>query len=106
MCTNGGGTAGGQTGFAVEVYSGAARQRLLGLLRPTQRYATGEVHVPYMDASGIRVNGRRVTATELWYAAGDSDCCPSIRVQTSWAFRNGIFHHERSSKPRHADTPD
>jgi hypothetical protein len=100
MCTNGGGTAGGQTGFAVQVYSGAARQHLIGLLRPTQTDATGEVHVPYMDALTIRVNGRRVTATELWYSAGDSNCCPSIRVRTSWAYRDGAFHHERSSEPR------
>lgn len=100
-CTNGGGTAAGQTAFAIEVYeAGAHAPVLLGILRPTQPDSTDTPHIPYMDDASVRVRGGSVTATELWYDSSDGTCCPSLRVVTTWVYRSGKFEHESSTTPR------
>lgn len=101
LCTNGGGTADGQTAFAVEVFTvGRGGPGLLGILRPTQPFSPGTPHIPYMDDASIRVRGHRVVnAIELWYDTSDSTCCPSLRVLTTWIYRGGRFDHESSTPP-------
>ena len=100
MCTNGGGTAGGQTAYAIEVYTPTTDGlALLSVLRPTQPDLP--VHIPYIDDSTIKASGSRVRATEVWYTDGDGTCCPSAgRGRRLGLPGRQDFEHEHSTEPR------
>lgn len=89
-CANTSGTADGQITNSSVIYSGApGALHVLGVLRPRQPSAADLPHVPYF--AGLVIAPGRVTAHELWYAAADPTCCPSIHATTVWTYTDGKF---------------
>ena len=88
VCANLGGTAAGQLGFAVVVYTpGARAPRVVGVLTPTIR--TPGRHVPILVPTSITRD--EVTVTEYVYGPRDGDCCPSGRARAVWRLKDGAL---------------
>lgn len=89
-CTNGGGTAAGQLGFGLEVFSGTASDMtLLGTITPEP--PLGPHHTSYIDTAETRIGQGSVTVQELFYGPSDGTCCPSGRRESVWTFDNGAL---------------
>jgi hypothetical protein len=86
VCTNGGGTAGGQLAVAQVIFrlvSGSLHA--VGIVRPRVRAGVA-YHVPLVS---VQILLRRVVATEYFYGPRDGDCCASGLARTIWRYVNG-----------------
>lgn len=91
-CDNTGGTADGQRQSSWVIYvRGRSGPRPVGILSPRQPHASAAPHVPYFDGNdgSIAMTPGRIVVHELWYAASDGTCCPSIRAVTVWRYEGG-----------------
>lgn len=91
-CDNTGGTADGQRQSSWVIYvRGRSGPRPVGILSPRQPHASAAPHVPYFDGNdgNIAITPGRIVVHELWYAASDGTCCPSIRAVTVWRYHGG-----------------
>ncbi|MCA1844314.1 MAG: hypothetical protein LC792_14220, partial [Actinobacteria bacterium] len=88
-CTNGGGTAAGQLGQALVVYSGSpGRLELRGIISTTQPATDGAT---YFDNAASQIDRGRITVEELFYGPKDSTCCPTGRAQAVWALQGATL---------------
>ncbi len=86
VCTNGGGTAGGQLAVAQVIFrlvNGSLHA--VRIVRPRVRAGVA-YHVPLVTVQILR---GRVVATEYFYGPKDGDCCASGRARTIWRYVNG-----------------
>src|SRR5205085_1166615 len=92
---NGGGTADGQLGFGLEVFTGTvADMTLLGTITPEP--PAGPWHSSYMDTSETQISQGSITVEEVFYGAADGTCCPSGRRKSVWTHDNGTLVQESS----------
>lgn len=95
VCSNGGGTASGQLGFATVVFRARDRElRVVGVVRPRQPLDPEAGHVPLLGR--VEIRRRRVVAEELWYGPRDGTCCPSGRATTIWTYARGSLPASRT----------
>ena len=95
VCANGGGTAGGQLGFADVVFKAVGRSlRVVGIVTPRQPLSGAGVHVPLVAPASIRRG--RVIAPESWYGPYDGSCCGSGRARTTWKLDRGTLRPTRT----------
>ncbi|RZT79171.1 hypothetical protein EV382_2368 [Micromonospora violae] len=86
-CTNGGGTASGQLGFAMVVV-GAVRGQLTTLGTITPQYTPdSQSHIPLLGE--VEFKKGEVAVHESWYRPSDSTCCPSGKAVTVWSYDAG-----------------
>ena len=85
-CSNGGGTAAGQIGFAFEIVQ-LRDGKLVSLGEATARYdpeSASHTSLLVID----RVEGSTFTIGESFYRTMDATCCPSGRAETTWTIDN------------------
>jgi hypothetical protein len=87
-CSNGGGMASGQLGFAAVVYAGRnGRLVVIGTVVPKQHLP--DEHVSFF--STVEVQPGRVVAHEQWYRTSDPTCCASGLAETIWTLQDGVL---------------
>jgi hypothetical protein len=85
VCSNGGGTGGGQLGFAAVVFAARGNAlKVVGIIAPRQPLVPGQVHVPVLGRIGIQPG--KLIAQEAWYGRNDGTCCASGRATTLWKY--------------------
>jgi uncharacterized protein YecT (DUF1311 family) len=83
-CTNGGGTASGQLGQGLVVFTMSHGQpAAMGVITTSQ---PDTYHTPYFDNSKTRIDADGITVEEVWYGERDGTCCPTGRAETVWRF--------------------
>jgi hypothetical protein len=88
VCSNAGGSADGQLGFADVVYRMTGRTlRSVAVLAPRQPLTLSAGHVPLLGP--IDAGPGRIVENEAWYGLHDATCCPSGRARTTWRYVNG-----------------
>ena len=99
VCTNGGGTAGGQLAFSDVVFRAVGRSlRVVGILTPRQPLDPERSHVPLLEVTAIERG--RVLVSEAWYGPDDADCCASGRARTIWTYTAGRLRPTRTDRLR------
>lgn len=82
-CDNGGGTAGGQLGQSLVVFTGAAeRPSVLGILDTTQ---PSPGRAPYFDSGATRIAGGSITARELYFGPS-AYARLTAQAETTWSW--------------------
>jgi hypothetical protein len=85
-CDNGGGTAGGQLGFAYVVLSGRGGSLdVIGSVTP--KVEPPDVHTTLIGE--ITLARGQLTVHEAWYRPSDPTCCPSGTAVTVWKLEAG-----------------
>jgi len=89
-CTNGGGTADGQMGFAAVVYTlKDGLLSVIGVLTPRQPLNPNMPHVPLLGR--LTIEKDEVIAEEAWYGPNDGTCCASGEAMTLWRLSHGFL---------------
>ena len=100
-CTNGGGTAAGQLGQSLVVFTKTDSSPVaIGIIDTAQ---PGTYHTPYFDNSLTHIEVGKVTVEELWYGAKDGTCCPTGQAEDVWTF-NGTTLTRLSSTVKASPT--
>jgi hypothetical protein len=95
VCSNGGGSADGQLGFADVVYSATGgKLRTIAVLTPRQPLSLASGHVPLLGR--LDAGPGRLVENEAWYGFHDSTCCPTGRETTTWLYANGRLRPVRT----------
>ena len=93
-CNNGGGTAAGQLGQSLVVYSGSAGAlELRGIISTTQPSTNGAT---YFDTSATRIEHGLIAVQEVFYGPKDSTCCPTGRANATWTLAGTTLPHRGS----------
>jgi hypothetical protein len=83
-CNNGGGTADGQLGQGLVVFTGTSASPVaMSIISTTQ---SGTYHTPYFDNANTRIDKGKVTVEEVWYGPKDGTCCPTGTAEDLWTF--------------------
>jgi hypothetical protein len=101
ICTNGGGTAGGQIAFSSIVFAVGKRGGLkaIGVLTPQQRPRSWHATILNVVSMGFE----KIVTLETLYGPNDATCCASGLAATLWELRKGRLRVVRSAllrKPR------
>jgi hypothetical protein len=95
VCTNGGGTAGGQLAFSQVIFKAVGRSlQVVGILTPRQPLEPDTQHVPL--SSVVAIQPGKMVVSEAWYGPYDGDCCASGRARTIWTYDAGKLRPTRT----------
>jgi hypothetical protein len=99
VCSNGGGTGGGQLGFTAVVLAARGNElNVVGIITPQQPLLPGAVNVPILGRIGLRPG--RLIVQEAWYGPNDGTCCASGRATTLWKYTRSSLHPSVTSVQR------
>ena len=96
VCSNGGGTAGGQLLFSAVIFKAVGTSlRVVGIVTPRQPLGPETSHVPIGNVAAIERG--EVIASEGWYGPNDGDCCSTGRARTIWTYAAGKLRPTRTT---------